>query len=238
MESELFGAARGAFTGCVETREGIVSRANGGTLLLDELTELSVQAQGKLLRLLQEGTYRRVGDPTPRTVDVRFVAATNRPLADLLERRLLKPDLYHRLNGHRIRLRPLRERRHEIAMIAFQTARKIGLRGIEEDALALLEEAPWAGNVRELEMVLAAAGQASRPGDILKADVLRGRLQVPEPLAHNGSLRESRLAAERSALREALDAHSGNVSAASRSMGLSRQAFYKALKRTGGREPV
>ena len=238
VESELFGAARGAFTGCFETRDGIVARASGGTVLLDELSELSWSAQSKLLRLLQEGTYRRVGEATLRHVDIRCVAALNRPAEELLEQKKLKRDLFHRLNGHRLQLRPLRERRHEIRAIASHISARIGLAGIADEAISLLESAPWEGNVRELEMVLRSSAETVGPGHVLTSSALRSRLHTANDTGNGHSLRAARLAAERSALRELLEAHGGNVSAVARAIGLSRQAVYKALVRTGGREPV
>ncbi len=233
VEAELFGAVRGAFTGCTETRAGIVASAEGGTLFLDELPELSLAAQAKLLRLLQEGTYRRVGESTIRRVRTRFIAATNRPISELLTERRLKPDLFHRLNGHRIHIRPLRERQAEIAPLARGIAHRMGLDGVSPDAIRLLERAPWNGNVRELEMMLRVLGSELGPGASLTAEHVRSMLPAVSEATPAGSLREQRLSAERARLTELLELHRGNVSAASRVLGISRQAFYKALRRTG-----
>ena len=234
VEAELFGVARGAYTGATEARAGIVANAEGGTLFLDELPELSLSAQAKLLRLLQEGTYRRVGETTTRKLRTRFIAATNRPLAELLAERKLRSDLFHRLNGHRIQLRPLRERQDEIPALARSIAVRMGIGGIDDDAIALLERAPWSGNVRELEMLLRVLGSGLSADERLDAGRVRGALPAALETYPTGGLRESRLAAERSRLGELLQTHGGNVTAAARALGISRQAFYKALRRTGG----
>jgi transcriptional regulator of acetoin/glycerol metabolism len=234
VEAELFGVARGAYTGATEARAGVVANAEGGTLFLDELPELSLVAQAKLLRLLQEGTYRRIGETTTRKLRARFIAASNRPLAELLAERKLRPDLFHRLNGHRIQLRPLRERQDEIAALARSIVEHMGIGGIDDDAIGLLERAPWSGNVRELEMLLRVLG--SGVGRDQRLDAERVRRAVPAALESYpaGGLRESRLAAERLRLGQLLQTHGGNVTAAARALGISRQAFYKALRRTGG----
>ncbi len=234
VEAELFGVARGAYTGATEARAGIVANAEGGTLFLDELPELSLIAQAKLLRLLQEGTYRRVGETTTRKLRTRFIAASNRPLAELVSEKKLRSDLFHRLNGHRIQLRPLRERQDEIPALARSIVVRMGIGGIDDDAIALLERAPWSGNVRELEMLLRVLGSGLSADERLDADRVRGALPAALETYPTGGLRESRLAAERSRLGELLQTHGGNVTAAARALGISRQAFYKALRRTGG----
>src|SRR5260221_3882559 len=233
VESELFGVLRGAYTGCSESRDGIVVRANGGTLFLDELPELSLTAQGKLLRLLQEGTYRRVGEQIPRRVDARFIAATNRPVEELLSTRALKPDLFHRLNGHRIQLRPLRERKQEIGPIARRVLEKMGLIGISESAARLLEQHDWPGNIRQLEMTLRVLGAGLCPGDILDESRLTRALPKLPELRSTSPLRLRRIDGEKHALLDVMRAHAGNVSAAARALGISRQALYKSVRRTG-----
>ena len=234
VEAELFGVARGAYTGATEARAGIVANAEGGTLFLDELPELSLVAQAKLLRLLQEGTYRRVGETTTRKLRARFIAASNRPLAELMSEKKLCSDLFHRLNGHRIQLRPLRERQDEIPALARSIVERMGIGGIEDDAVSLLERAPWSGNVRELEMLLRVLGSGLGRDEKLDAERVRQSLPAVLESYPAGGLRESRLAAERSRLGQLLQAHGGNVTAAARALGISRQAFYKALRRTGG----
>jgi transcriptional regulator of acetoin/glycerol metabolism len=234
VEAELFGVARGAYTGATEARAGIVSNAEGGTLFLDELPELSLIAQAKLLRLLQEGTYRRVGETTTRKLRARFIAASNRPLAELLAERKLRSDLFHRLNGHRIQLRPLRERQDEIPALARSIVEHMGIGGIDDDAIGLLERAPWSGNVRELEMLLRVLGSGLGRDQRLDAERVRRALPAALETYPAGGLRESRLAAEGFRLGQVLQAHGGNVTAAARALGISRQAFYKALRRTGG----
>lgn len=233
-EAELFGAVRGAYTGAVN-REGLVEAADGGTLFLDELTELSLVLQAKLLRLLQEGTFRRLGDPRVRKVRTRIVAATNRSVETLVESGGVRQDLFYRLKGHRLRLHPLRERPQEIRLLADQIAREAGLLGISTEAHRRLAAYTWPGNVRELQMMIRVS--ASRVGlggwlelDELDAAGLGGGM--PHPLS---TYRNDRRSSERDSLERALHANGGNVAAAARSVGISRQAFYKAMRRTGGR---
>ena len=234
-EAELFGAARGAFSGAVADRAGLIAAADGGTLFLDELPELSLALQAKLLRLLQEGTYRRVGENQLRSIDARIVAATNRDPEGLMASGTLKPDLFYRLDGHRLVLEPLRTYRHVIGTLAHELARGAGLAGITDAALARLQDQPWPGNVRQLEMLLRVAASLLGRGAWLDESDLAG-LQVSSPGQAEQAgpgLRGQRLAAERRALQQTLETHGGNVTAAARSLSMSRQGFYKALRRTG-----
>ena len=231
---ELFGAARGAYTGAHRDRPGLIAQADRGTIFFDELPELSHALQAKLLRLIQEGPYRRVGEDRPRRVLLRFVAATNRSIEELLRDGGLKPDLYYRLNGFRLTLRPLRTRREEIAPLAGEIVRRCGLAGIQPDAVAALEDCAWPGNVRQLEMVLRVAAGHQPPGSLLELATLEPQLATTDLLrSQEGSLRSGRIAGERAALARALAESGGIVSHAARLLGLSRQAFYKAMRRTG-----
>ena len=163
IESELFGHERGAFTGAVGTRKGLVEAAHGGTLFLDEIGELPLGAQARLLRVLQEGEIRRVGADQPRHVDVRLVAATHRNLRQRVEDGLFRSDLYFRLRVMEIQLPPLRERGDDIPTLARFLLEKICQRlnrppmELAEDAMALIGSHPWPGNVRELENALERA---------------------------------------------------------------------------------
>jgi DNA-binding NtrC family response regulator/Flp pilus assembly protein TadD len=231
---ELFGAARGAYTGAHRDRPGLVAQAHDGTLFLDELPELSSALQAKLLRVLQEGSYRRVGEVACRQARVRFVAATNRSIDDLLRSGALRPDLFYRLNGHRITLEPLRERRREIGPLAEEFVRRSGLAGITPAALRALEAYHWPGNTRQLEMILRVAARRCEPGRFLHWE----DLVIHEPgtavLAPGGdSLRAGRAAWEKATLVRALQESGGVVAKAARSLGLTRQAMYLAMRRTG-----
>jgi transcriptional regulator with PAS, ATPase and Fis domain len=232
-EAELFGAARGAYTGAVNDRAGLIATAEGGTLFLDELPELPLTLQAKLLRVLQDGTYRRVGEDRVRRADVRVLAATNRDVEELVRSGALKSDLFFRLNGHRVQLPPLRERPDMIAPLAAAIAASEGLAGVTPEALERLEAHDWPGNVRELEMCLRVAAAATAPGARIEA----ASLHIPEPsenrVTSDGSLKDHRHLAERDHLRRVLERHGGNVTAAAKALSISRQGFYKALRRAG-----
>jgi two-component system response regulator HydG len=160
LESELFGHVRGAFTGAVRDRRGLVEAAEGGTLFLDEIGDLAMPMQAKLLRLLQERTYQRVGEVRPQRADLRILAATNLDLEQAIARGAFRQDLFFRLNVIPIRIPPLRERREDIAPLAsFLLARRSVAAGrlpmrFSREAMRLLEEARWEGNVRQLINVI------------------------------------------------------------------------------------
>jgi DNA-binding NtrC family response regulator len=163
VESALFGHERGAFTGAIKRVEGAFERANGGTLLLDEISEMRLDLQGKLLRVLQEQEFERVGGSTPIKVDVRIIATTNRDLATFAAAGHFRQDLYFRLSVIPVRLPPLRERKEDIPLLAYrfatQYAQEIGkeISGISSPALELLQRYDWPGNVRELQHAVERA---------------------------------------------------------------------------------
>jgi len=160
LESELFGHAKGSFTGAVESRKGYFETANGGTIFLDEIGEMSLQTQVKLLRVLEEKEYMEVGGDKIKKVDVRVIAATNKDLEQAVERGEFRQDLFYRLNAVRIFIPPLRKRKEDIRILAVKFAEdvcrtnKIKCRGITEDGFQLMEEYPWPGNIRELRNVI------------------------------------------------------------------------------------
>jgi tetratricopeptide (TPR) repeat protein len=230
---ELFGAARGAYTGAHRDRPGLIAQADRGTLFLDELPLLSPALQGKLLRVIQEGTYRRLGEDQPRRVRLRFIAATNRAIEELLARGELKSDLFYRLNGHRITLKPLRQRREEIGLLAEEFAQACGMNGLTAAALQALQSFAWPGNVRQLEMAIRVAASRCRPGTALDAsDLELPATESAVPPLEVISLREGRVAWERDTLLRALEENEGVVARAARSLGMTRQAFYVAMRRT------
>ena len=161
LESELFGHVKGAFTGAVTTRKGLLEVADGGTIFLDEIAETTPSFQVKILRVLQEGEFLRVGDTQPIHVDLRIIAATNRDLERAVERREFRQDLYYRLKGIAIHLPPLRERTEDIPLLAYhflkkyRGTRKAGL--IDPQAIKALMAYKWPGNIRELEHVIEYA---------------------------------------------------------------------------------
>jgi DNA-binding NtrC family response regulator/tetratricopeptide (TPR) repeat protein len=237
LEAELFGHARGAFTGAVGERAGLFEEADGGTLFLDEIGELSARAQAKLLRVLQDGEVRRVGENHPRRVDVRIVAATNRRLAQDAEAGRFRADLRFRLDVVRIDVPPLRERPGDVSLLAahFWTdaAARVGSRAtLSAEALAALARYDWPGNVRELQNVVAWMAVHSPP---------RGRIGLaglPAHVAHagmprGGTFEAARNEFERRFVRAALATANGQRTAAAAALGLSRQGLVKMLKRLG-----
>ncbi|TWT65974.1 sigma-54-dependent transcriptional regulator [Allorhodopirellula solitaria] len=164
IESELFGHVKGAFTGASEDRAGLFERAEGGTVLLDEIGDLSLGTQAKLLRVLEQGQYSRVGDVKPRTANVRILAATNSDLHDAVALGTFREDLFHRLTGVQIHLPPLRERRDDIAPLSqhFLAAMNYADPEIDADLLAELQRRPWHGNVRELKNSVSHAAVVAR----------------------------------------------------------------------------
>ncbi|MDA8743881.1 sigma-54 dependent transcriptional regulator [Rubripirellula amarantea] len=164
IESELFGHVKGAFTGASEDRPGLFERAEGGTILLDEIGDLPLGTQVKLLRVLEQGQYSRVGDATPRTANVRVLAATNCNLHDAVTSGEFREDLFHRLTGVQIHLPPLRERTEDIGPLCqhFLTAMNYGDTTIDESVFAELKTRPWHGNIRELKNAVGHAAVVAR----------------------------------------------------------------------------
>jgi len=183
LESELFGHEKGAFTGATVQRIGKFEQCHGGTIFLDEIGDMTPQTQTKILRVLQSGTFERVGGNQPITVDVRVIAATNKPLEEAVAARQFREDLFYRLNVVRIAIPPLRERRGDIPLLVNYFLRKFAVAGqppksIARDALRALEQYNWPGNVRELEnairrALVVAKGEAILPAD-LPAEVAGG----------------------------------------------------------------
>lgn len=192
LDSELFGHVRGSFTGAVADRAGIFESADGGTIFLDELTEMSAAMQAKLLTVLQDGEFRRVGSAETRRLDVRVLCASNRPLEPLVEQGLFREDLYYRLAPFVVRLPPLRERREDIAELAAHVLTQFRVRyggrviGIDLDAMALLENAPWPGNVRQLQHALERLAIGAANGAITAAMVDEA-LAAPTPRAQHAN---------------------------------------------------
>ena len=245
LESELFGHVRGAFTGAVGDHRGLFEEATGGTLFLDEIGDLPTGLQAKLLRALQDGEVRRVGDRASRRVDVRVVAATARELeADVAEGRF-REDLYYRLNVVAIRLPPLVERPEDVPpLIAALLARHCARLGrnvpeIDPDALRVLLDYPWPGNVRELANALERALVIARGGSISRGDLppavlnTEPRHGAPQPGAADLTLkaREGQLQSE--VIREALRRSAGNRRAAAALLGVSVRTLFYKLKEFG-----
>src|SRR5262245_18756679 len=237
IETELFGHVRGAFTGADRDRKGLFEAAHGGTIFLDEIGDLPLSAQAKLLRVLEEREIRRVGSPDATPVDVRVIAATNRDLAALVAAGEFRDDLYYRLNVGTVVLPPLRERledlealvRHFIVRCNHRLGR--GVTAISCEALGLLGRHAWPGNVRELANVIERAIVAAT-GNIILPQHLPATLRcarVTVPLAPALTLE----AAERDQILKALDAAGGRRVDAAKLLGLSRRTLYRKLDRHG-----
>ncbi len=244
LESELFGHVRGAFTGAIADRGGLFEQAEGGTIFLDEIGDLPTALQAKLLRVLQDGEIRRVGDAKSRRVDTRVVAATARDLeADVKDGRF-REDLFYRLNVVAIRLAPLADRPEDlralIQTLTRQHASRLGIAApaIDPDALRLLLDHHWPGNVRELSNALERAVVLSRNATITTADLPAGlgaRLAGPASGAGAGelSLKQHAGAAQAGVIREALQRASGNRRRAADMLGISVRTLFYKLKELG-----
>ena len=239
LESELFGSVRGAFTGATADKTGLFEQADKSTLLLDEIGELPLGLQSKLLRVLQEGEIRRVGDQKTRRVDVRILAATAKDLGAEAAAGRFREDLFYRINVVTIQLPNLKERVADIAPLArhfaAQLAGRVGRRvTLSAEAISWLERQQWPGNVRELEHAIERAAvlcdkDVLGPADLSPAPRVRTQDREPEGEAGGeASLRSTVEAAERSAIRSALAAVGGNRREAARRLGVSlRTLFYK-----------
>jgi transcriptional regulator with GAF, ATPase, and Fis domain len=228
--SELFGHARGAFTGADRDRAGVFESAHGGVVFLDEIGDLPGGAQGALLRVLQEGEVRRVGESRARRVDVRVVAATHRRLDALVERGVFRHDLYYRLNVAMVRLPPLRERGDDVLLLArhFLASHDSRLR-LTREAEQLLTGCAWPGNVRELRSVLQVAA-AMHEGD---GWLLAHELELPHGPRAVASDHGALDAERRRLLGEALSAAGGRRAEAARRLGITPQAVSYLVRRFG-----
>jgi len=234
LESELFGHEKGAFTGAIKTTIGKVEQADGGTFFLDEVGDMPVALQAKLLRFLQDRKVERIGGRTSIPVDVRVVAATNQNLETLIAEGRFRQDFYYRLSESEFYLPPLRERPEDAVLIAHRLVRvyadelKRPIRGFSTDALAAILAHRWPGNVRELQNCIKRAVAASRGSHLTAADL---RLEAPkEELEEALDLATVRTAAEGRALRRAQALANGNRSEMARLLGVSRPTLYQLLK--------
>ena len=244
FESELFGHVRGAFTGAVADRVGLLKEADGGTIFLDEVAEMPLGVQPKLLRALQSGHIRRVGEADERRVDVRVVAATNRDLKRALEEGRLREDLYYRLSVFHIEIPPLRERREDIPLLAnyfrVRVARRLKKRvdRFSERAQYYLLHYDYPGNVRELENAVERAVTVAERGEIGHLDLPPAFREAPVPLLREGNafpytetMTLSQLEAEH--IRRVLTHFAGNASKAARSLGISRSTLWRKMREYG-----
>jgi DNA-binding NtrC family response regulator len=246
----LFGHEPGAFTGAIKEKKGLWELADGGTLFLDEITEAPRSLLPKLLRVLQEGTVKRLGSNRWTSVNVQVIAASNRDLKAEIEAGNFRQDLYHRLSLYQFHLPPLRERREDIPLLVMHFARRYSAQPVKfsQDALDVLLQYSWPGNVRELENLVRASVTQSVDGTVYALDVL-ARLEMmgeiktsclscasqteiegePELLAAE-SLEERVKEFKLRMVKETLDKHQGNVTRAASALGITRPSLYKMLK--------
>ena len=244
VESELFGYEDGAFTGASRTgKPGKFELADGGTIFLDELGEMPMDAQVSLLRLLQNGEVTRIGGKSSRTVSVRVIAATNKNLEEAVRQHTFREDLYYRLNVFTLVLPPLRSRMSDIELLAehflLKFAGSLGkdVRGFTPGALALLRRYQWPGNIRELEnvierMVHMSQGVPSIDIDVLPANILNHEGipgGVPRPAVPRGLLSHQ----EKETIVRALQEAGGNIRATAKALGISRSGLYVKMRRFG-----
>jgi len=255
LESELFGHVRGAFTGAIRDKQGRFEVAEGGTILLDEIDAFSLALQVKLLRVIQERLFERVGDSRTMRADVRIIAATNRHLKEQVTLGKFREDLYYRLNVITLRLPPLRERKSDLPILVDQFvkrhARAMGksITGVTEDALRLLTSYPWPGNIRELENIMERAvilAQQSKIGPDDLPDELRhpaapepsaplraAPRAAAEPPADSAGLKDSLKAPERELILKVLTEVRWNRSEAAKRLGIHRSTLYHKLRQLG-----
>jgi two-component system NtrC family response regulator len=242
LESELFGHEKGAFTGAVRQKPGRFEDADGGTIFLDEIGELPLGLQVKLLQVIEEKTFTRVGGNQPVTVHVRIVAATNRELETMVRERLFREDLFFRLNVFPIRLPPVRERTGDVPGLVAHFLRSHGTspETVKPEAMRALEAYAWPGNVRELEHTLERALilAGSDPIDVEHLSFARpgmtvGRSWIPEIPPEGLSLE----VLERELIVQALERARGNKSQAARLLDLTRRMLYSRMERHGLRKP-
>ncbi len=246
MESELFGHRRGAFTGAITDKVGLFEKADGGTIFLDEIGDMPLEMQGKLLRVLQAGEVKPVGDVVTRRVRVRVIAATNRDLESAMQRGEFREDLFYRFNAFTITLPPLRERVEDIPVLAYHFLRKAQAKvnkkveRISAEALDLLKRYAWPGNLRELENIIERAVVLA-PDRSVEPEHLPLHLQDarpgPLPVGTDEGLAagKARLVREfeRRAVMQFLRDSGGNVSAAARLARITRRNFHRLLLKHG-----
>jgi transcriptional regulator with PAS, ATPase and Fis domain len=236
VDAELFGHAKGAFTGAAGERLGLFESADGGTVFLDEVGELSARAQAKILRVLQEGEIRRIGENFARSFDARLVAATNRALRAEADAGRFRQDLLYRLDVIRINVPPLRERVEDIPLLAArfwrQSAEHIGSKAVlGQSAVSALARYDWPGNVRELQNVLMALVVAVPPRGVVGASALPAAIARASQISSHESLESARLKFEERFVRAALARAAGHRGQAAAALGLSRQGLAKLMQR-------
>jgi transcriptional regulator with PAS, ATPase and Fis domain len=239
LESELFGYEKGAFTGAVSLRKGKIEAAEGGTLFLDEISEFALGLQAKLLRVLQEREFERVGGTRPIKVDVRVLAATNKSLAEAAQAGTFRSDLFYRLNVVTITTPALRDRREDIPALTESFLRKfskkcnVRKKGISCEAQTLLTRYDWPGNVRELENAIERAVVLGVTDEVLPEDLPDSILEASAPAAsvtkYHGSLKENK----RQLVLQALEQANGYYVDAAKILGLHPNSLLRLIRNLG-----
>jgi two-component system nitrogen regulation response regulator NtrX len=238
LESELFGHEKGAFTGAISTRKGKFELADGGTIFLDEVGDLHAASQAKLLRVLQEGEFHRVGGEQPIRVAVRVVSATNRNLTDLVSQQKFREDLYYRLCVVPIRVPSLRERPQDIIAMAdyflddFCLRNNFHSKQIEDETYEILEGYSWPGNARELRNIIERMAILTA-GNRLTPDSVPVEIRIADDSGPRSNIKEARASAEREHILRALEETSWNVSGAARALGMERTNLHKRIRALG-----
>jgi len=246
IESELFGYEKGAFTGAHKRKIGLIEEAEGGTLLLDEVGDMAAETQAKVLRVLQESEFTRVGATKSQKFDVRIISATNKNLQAEIAANAFREDLYFRLNVIPINVPPLRERkkdipdlvRHFLALYGAKNGKRP--RRISAEALHAMASYSWPGNIRELRNILERLSIMTQGEEIETADVkgvlgLSPETTSPQKITqkHNAPLKEQLAAFEASVLQNSFDEHNGNVSRMAVALNTDRANLHKKLKKYG-----
>jgi len=239
LESTLFGHEKGAFTGAQNLQKGRLEMANGGTLLLDEVGEISLKMQVDLLRVLEEKKFYRLGNPKPTTADFRLISATHRNLEETVETGAFRQDFYYRINVITIDVPPLRKRERDVELLAHYFLKRYNqelnkqITGISKEALEILQSYDWPGNVRELENVIERAVVIGKKRKIAPADLPFQDARVSrKPVA--GSLEEM----EKAHIAEMLKACQWNISQTATLLGINRTTLYKKIKKYGLNQPT
>ena len=238
IETELFGHEKGSFTGATATRRGKFELADGGTIFLDEVGDLHGASQAKLLRVLQEGEFHRVGGEAIIRVSVRVISATNRDLTAMVLQEKFREDLYYRLSVVPIRVPALRERPHDIRLLAeyfledFCARNNFKPRKLDEAVFPLLETYGWPGNARELRNVIERMAILTQ-GDRLTREAIPVEIRVQRDPAPKSTIQEARESAEREHILRALEESNWNVSGAARALGMERTNLHKRIRALG-----
>ena len=238
IETELFGHEKGSFTGATANRRGKFELADGGTIFLDEVGDLHGASQAKLLRVLQEGEFHRVGGELVIRVSVRVISATNRDLAAMVSQDKFREDLYYRLSVVPIRVPALRERPHDIRLLAeyfledFCARNNFKAKRMDEMVFPMLESYSWPGNARELRNVIERMAILT-PGDRLSRESIPVEIRVQREAGPKSTIQEARESAEREHILRALEESNWNVSGAARALGMERTNLHKRIRALG-----